>query len=92
MQANEVFFGFFQAAFGFLFAVAKARNAGGLFKNLAAVFAFCGDNAIDLALSDDGITVAAEAGIHEQLMHVARRTSVLLMRYSLSPGAVKNDA
>ena len=89
MQANEVFFGFFQAAFGLLFAVAKARNAGGFFKNLAAVFAFCGDDTINLALPDDGIAVAAEAGIHKQLMHVAQTYERFVNAVFTFAGAVK---
>ena len=50
--------------------MAEFRDAGGLLENLPALAALGGQDLVDLALADDGITLTAHAGIHEQLRHV----------------------
>ena len=69
-QAHEVFLGAVQTAFGLLLAVAEARDARGLFEDLPAVLAFRRNDSVDLALPDDRVAVAAEAGIHEKLVDI----------------------
>ena len=49
-----------------LLAVAVARNARGLFKDLAPVGALGRDDLGDAPLADDGVTVAAQTRIHEE--------------------------
>ena len=66
VDAQQVFFGFFKLAFGLFLAPAVTRNAGGLFKNLAAVGAARRDDVGNPALADDGIAVPAEARIQKE--------------------------
>ena len=70
VYAQEVFLSLGKLAFGLLLAVAVARDTGGLLKNLAPVGALGGDDVGDPALPDDGISVAAEAGVHEKAVYV----------------------
>ena len=49
-----------------------------LLKDLAALAAFYGQDLVDLALSDDGIALAAHAGVHEQLVHVLEPHGLLI--------------
>ncbi len=70
VDAHQILIGTGELTLGLLLAVAEAGNAGGLFKDLAAVGRFDGQDLVDLALTDDGITLAAQTGVHEQLVHV----------------------
>ena len=69
-QAQQILLRLAQAALGFLFPVAEAGNPRRFLKDLPPVLAARSDNAVDLALPDDRISVAAQAGIHEQLVDV----------------------
>ncbi len=59
-------------ALSLLLAVAIAADAGGLLEYLAAVGGFGGHDLRNASLPDDGITIAAKAGVHEQLMDIAQ--------------------
>ena len=64
--------------FRFLFAVAEFGDAGGFLEDLAPVLALERQDLVNTALPDDGIAVAPQTGIHEQLMDVAQ-TAVLFI-------------
>ena len=69
-DAHQVLLGALQLALGLLLPVAEAGDTGGLLKDLPAVGALDGQNLVNAALPDDGVALAAQAGVHEQLVHV----------------------
>ena len=69
-DAHQVLLGALQLALGLLLPVAEAGDAGGLLKDLPAVSALDGQYLVDAALADDGISLPAQAGVHEQLIDV----------------------
>ena len=70
VDAHEVFLRALELALGFLLAVAVFADARRLLKDLAALAALDGQDLVDLALSDDGIALAAHARVHEELVDV----------------------
>ena len=78
VDAHQVFLRALKLALGLLLAVAEARNACRLFKDLAAVAALLRQNFVDAALTDDRVALAPHAGIHEQLVHVAQPDGLLV--------------
>ena len=72
VDAQEVFLRAGKLALRLLLAVAVARDAGRLLEDLAALVALAGDDLGDAPLPDDRVPVAAEAGVHEQLIDVAQ--------------------
>ena len=69
-QTLEVALGGGQTALGLIFAVAVFGDAGGLLKDLAALGGFGTDDLGDAALPDDGVAIAADAGVEQQLIHI----------------------
>ena len=69
-QALQVLARCGQTALGFGLAVAVLGNAAGFFKDLAALAAFCRHDLRNASLPDDRISVPADAGIQQQLVHV----------------------
>ncbi len=88
VQAHEVLFGLRQPALGVLFAVAEPGDAGRLLKNLPPVLAARGDDAVDAALADHGVAVAAEACVHEQLVDVPEADGAVVDAVLAFAGAV----
>ena len=72
VDAQEVFLRAGELALRLLLAVAVARDAGRFLKDLAAFVALAGNDLGDAALPDDRVPVAAEAGVHEQLVDIAQ--------------------
>ena len=72
VDAQEVFLRAGKLALRLLLAVAVARDAGRLLKDLSALVALAGDDLCNAPLPDDRVPVAAEAGVHEQLIDVAQ--------------------
>ena len=70
VDAEEVFLRLFQLPLRLLLPVTEAGDAGGLLKDLTPVGALVGNDLGDAALADDGITVPAQAGVHEQVVDV----------------------
>ena len=70
VYAKEIVLRLFQLALRLLLAVAVAGDARRLFKDLAPVRGLCGDNFADAPLSDDGIAVPSETGIHQQTVYI----------------------
>ena len=58
--------------------MAEFGDAGGLFEDLAPVGRFEGEDLVDAALPDIGIALAAEAGVHEQLVDVLEAGKLLV--------------
>ena len=72
VDAQKVFLRAGKLALRFLLAVAVARDAGRLLKDLAALVALAGDDLCNAPLPDDRVTVATETGVHKQLVDVAQ--------------------
>ena len=72
VYAQKVFLGFRKLALGFLLAAAVARYAGGLLKDLAAVGALIRHDLRYLALTYDGVAVAAESRVHKKAVYVLK--------------------
>ena len=75
-QAFEVSLGGFEAAFRLVFAVAVLGDAGGFLENFAALGGLGADDLCNAALADDGVTVAADAGVQQQFVDILQ-TDVL---------------
>ena len=71
-DAQEVVLRAGKLTLGLVFPVAEAGNASSFFEYLAPVGGLGGDDLADAPLPDDRITVAAEAGIHQQLCYVTK--------------------
>ena len=61
-----------------LFPVAVFGDTGGLLENFPAVAAFQGEDLVDPALTDIGITLPAQAGVHEHLVDVLQAGGLLV--------------
>ena len=72
VDAQKVFLRAGKLALRLLLAVAVARDAGRLLKDLAALVALAGDDLCNAPLPDDRVPVAAETGVHKQLVDVAQ--------------------
>ena len=70
VDAQEVVLRALELALRLFLAVAVARNARGLLKDLAPVGALGRDDLGDAPLADDGISVAPEARIHQKAVDV----------------------
>ena len=70
VDPHQVIFCMSQLPLRLLFPVAVLGNARCLLENLPAVAAFQSQNLIDSALTDVGIALLAQAGIHEHLVDV----------------------
>ena len=68
--------------------MAVAGDAGGLLKDLPAVGGLDGQDLIDLALSDDGVPLPAQARVHEQLVDVLEPHRAAVDVVLTLPGAV----
>ena len=71
VYAQEVLIRPREAALCLLLAVTEPRNARGLLQHLAALLAAAVDYLRYAPLADYRVTVPAEAGVHQQLVHVA---------------------
>ena len=71
-DTQKIFLRGSQPPLGLLLAVTVFGNARRFFKDFAAIRTFQGKNFINAALTDIGIALTAEAGIHEQLVDVAQ--------------------
>ena len=69
-DAQQVFLRLLQLVLRLFLAVAVAGDAGGLFKDLPAVGALAGDDLRNAALTDDGIAVPPEAGVHQKTVDI----------------------
>ena len=70
LDAQQVGLGGVEAALGLLLALAELEDAGGLLDDRPAVLGAGVEDGVDLALADDDVLLAADAGVGEQLLHV----------------------
>ena len=61
------------------------RDAGRFFDQLAPVGRTRAENLADLALLDDRVGLDADAGVHQQILHVAQAADLAVDQVSLSP-------
>ncbi len=71
-QPLKIAFGGFKAKLCLVAAAMKSGNAGGVFKNAAAVLRLGADDLADLALADERLAACAGCGVGEQDLHIAR--------------------
>ena len=69
-DAHQIFLAGGQLALALLLAEAELGDARGLLKDLPPVGALDGEDLVDAALTDDGIAVPAETGVHKQLVDI----------------------
>ena len=69
-EAQQVAFGRFEAALGLLLALAELQDARGLFDDRPAIFGTRVQHRVELALPDDDVLLAADAGVGEQILDV----------------------
>ena len=70
VDADQIVLGALQLALRLLLTVAELGDTGGFFKDLTALAALGRKDLVDLALTDDGITLPAQAGVHKQLRDI----------------------
>ena len=70
LDAQQVGLGGVEPALGLLLALAVLEDAGGLLDDRPAVLGPGVEDGVDLALADDDVLLAADAGVGEQLLHV----------------------
>ena len=63
-------------------------DAGSFLKDLAAVCRFLGKNLIDSALSDVGVALAPETGVHQKLVNIAQTRGLFVDIVLALAGAV----
>ena len=69
-EAGEVALGGGEAALGLLLALAELQDAGGLLDDEAPLLGPGVEHRVDLALADDDVLLAADAGVGQQLLDV----------------------
>ena len=70
LDAHEAGLRGVEAALRLLLALAVLEHAGGLFDDRPAVLRASVEHGVDLALADDHVLLAADAGVGQQLLHV----------------------
>ena len=70
LHAQQAGLGGVEAALGVLLALAVLQDAGRFLDDRAAVLGAGVEHGVDLALADDHVLLAADAGVAEQLLHV----------------------
>ena len=68
--------------------MAEAGDAGGLLKDLPAIAALYRQDLVNAALTDDGVALTAQTGVHEQLVHVLQADGTAVDVVFALPGAV----
>ena len=62
--------GTLQLSLGLFLLVAAVGNASRLLKDLPPLGALCGQDLINFTLTDESVALLAQAGVHEELVHV----------------------
>ena len=70
LHAQQAGFGGIEAALGLLLAATELQHAGGFFDDRPSLLRPGVEHRVDLALADDDVLLAADAGVAEQLLHV----------------------
>ena len=88
--AEEVGFGVFQFAEGFFFVLFELGDAGCFFEDRAAFFGLGRKDLVNLTLRHDGVSGATNAGVHEELVHVAEAAGFVVdavLRFAIAEDA-----
>ena len=85
LHAGEVGLHRLELAQRLLLALAVLEDAGGLLDEAAALLGGGAQHRVELALADDDVHLAADAGVGEQLLDVEQPAGVPLMAYSEPP-------
>ena len=72
VDTDQILVGTGQLALGLLLAVAETGDTGGLFEDLTAVGTLDGQDLVNAALTDDGVALTAQTGVHKQLVDVTQ--------------------
>jgi hypothetical protein len=92
LHAQQAGLGGVEAALGLLLAAAVLQHAGGFFDDAAAVLGPGVEHRVDLALADDDVLLAADAGVAEQLLHVEQAAVDAVDRVLALAGAEQGAA
>ena len=77
-DTGHIVFGLSQLSLRLVFLVAVLGNTRSILKNGATLLALTRDHLGNTALTDDGITVTADTGIHKQLVNIAQTASTAI--------------
>ena len=91
LHAQEVGLGRLEAAFGLLLAAAVLEDAGRLLDDRPPVLGAGVEHRVDLALADDHVLLATDAGVAQQLLHVEQPARHAVDRV-LALAAAEQDA
>ena len=69
-DAHQIVLGGAEAALGFIAFIAVTGDAGGFLEDFPTLTAFDSQNLVDTALANDGVTLPAQAGIHQEFVHI----------------------
>ena len=92
LHAQQAGLGGVEAALGLLLAPAVLEHAGGLLDDRPAILRTGVQHGVDLALADDDVLLAADAGVAEQLLHVEQAAGDAVDRVLALAGAEQGAA
>ena len=84
----HIFFYAGKLTLGFILTVAVFGNSRRVLEYAAALLALAGDHFGNFALPDDGIAVAADTGVHKQLVYIFQADCLTVDEVFAVPGAV----
>ena len=87
-DAHQVFLGALQLALGLLLLVAAVGDPRRLLKDLPPLGALGGEDLVDAALADEGVPLLAQAGVHEEFIHIPQADGLAVEEVFTLPGAV----
>ena len=77
-DTQQVVLGVRQLTLGLLLAVTVLGNTGSLFEDLTAICALEGKDLVDTTLTDVGVTLTTQTGVHEHFMDVTQTGGLLV--------------
>ena len=87
-DAHQVLLGALQFPLGLLLLVAAVGDPRRLLKDLPPLGALGGEDLVDAALADEGVPLLAQAGVHEELVHIPQADGLAVEEVFALPGAV----
>ena len=92
LHAQQVGLGGVEPALGLLLAPAVLEDAGRLLDDRPAILGAGVEHGVDLALADDHVLLAADAGVGQQLLHVEQPARHAVDRVLALAGAEQDAA
>ena len=77
-DAHQIVLGGFQPPGGLLLAIAELGHARRFLKDFAAILALERQNLVNASLSDDGVAVPSQTGIHKQLVDILEAAGLFI--------------